>query len=49
MKYLHARLQKHNFATMDNNAEACYDRIIMVLATIISGHFGIPKQARDLQ
>jgi hypothetical protein len=49
MKYLHARLQKHNFATMDNDAKACYDRIIMLLATIISGHFGIPKQARNLK
>ena len=34
---------------MDNNAKACYDRIVMLLATIISGHFGIPKGARDLQ
>jgi hypothetical protein len=33
---------------MDNDAKACYDRIIMLLATIISGHFGVPKQARDL-
>jgi hypothetical protein len=49
MKYVHARLRKHNFATMDNDAKACYDRIIMLLATIISGHFGIPKNARDLQ
>jgi hypothetical protein len=49
LKYHYARLRKHNFATMDNNAKACYDRIIMLLATIISGHFGVPKQARDLQ
>ena len=35
---------------MDNDAKACYDRIVMLLlATIISGHFGIPKEARDLQ
>ncbi len=34
---------------MDNDAKACYDRIIMLLATIVSGHFGVPKQARDLQ
>jgi hypothetical protein len=49
LKYHYARLRKHNFATMDTDAKACYDRIIMLLATIISGHFGIPKQARDLQ
>jgi hypothetical protein len=49
LKYHYARLRKHNFATMDNDAKACYDRIIMLLATIISGHFGIPRQARDLQ
>ena len=34
---------------MDNDAKACYDRIVMLLATIISGHFGIPTEARDLQ
>ena len=34
---------------MDNDAKACYDRIVMLLATIIIGHFGIPKEARDLQ
>ena len=49
MKYQYARLRKTNFATMDNDAKACYDRIIMLLATIASGHFGIPKAARDLQ
>ena len=49
MKYQYARLRKTTFATMDNDAKACYDRIIMLLATITSGHFGIPKQARDLQ
>ena len=36
-------------AVMDKDAKACYDRIIMLLATIVSGHFGVPKQARDLQ
>jgi hypothetical protein len=34
---------------MDNDAKACYNRIIMLLATIISGHFGVSKQARDLK
>jgi hypothetical protein len=34
---------------MDNDAKACYDRIIMLLATIISGHFGVPINAQDLQ
>ena len=49
MKYQYARLCKTNFATMDNNAKACYNPIIMLFATIVSGHFGIPKAARDLQ
>ena len=49
MKYHSARLRKHNFATMDNDAKGCYDHIVMLLTTIISGHFGIPKEARDLQ
>ena len=49
MKYQYARLRKTNLATMDNDAKACYDRIIMLLATITSGHYGIPKAARDLQ
>jgi rhamnose utilization protein RhaD (predicted bifunctional aldolase and dehydrogenase) len=44
MKYHYARLRKHNFATMDNDAKACYNRIIMLLATIISGHFGVLKK-----
>jgi hypothetical protein len=49
MKYLYAQLRKHNIATMDNDAKACYDRIIMSLATIISGHFGVPRNTRRLQ
>jgi hypothetical protein len=49
MKYEYVRLRRQNFATLDNDAKACYDRIIMLLATIISGHFGRPKEARDLQ
>jgi hypothetical protein len=49
MKYLYARLRKHNIATMGNDAKACYDRIIMSLATIISGHFGVPRNTRKLQ
>ena len=30
-------------ATMDNDAKACYDSIIMSLATIVSGHYGLPR------
>ena len=36
MKYEYVRLRRQNFATMDNDAKVCYDRIIMLLATIIS-------------
>ena len=49
MKYHYARLRKQNLATIDNDAKACYDRIIMLLATIVSGHFGLPSNARILQ
>jgi hypothetical protein len=34
---------------MDNDAKACYDRIIILLATIVSGHFGLPRNAQILQ
>jgi hypothetical protein len=36
-------------ATMDNDAKACYDRIIMSLATIVSGSYGLPRNTRKLQ
>jgi hypothetical protein len=36
-------------ATMDNDAKACYDRIIMSLATIASGYYGLPRNTRKLQ
>ena len=49
MKYMYARLRKHNMATMDNDAKACYDRIIMSLATIVSGYYGLPRNIRKLQ
>jgi hypothetical protein len=49
LKYQYVRLRKHNFATMDSDAKACCNRIIILVAIIISRHFGIPKQARDLQ
>jgi hypothetical protein len=49
MKYMYARLRKHNMATMDNDAKACYDRIIMSLATIVSRYYGLPRNTRKLQ
>ena len=49
MKYMYARLRKHNMATMDNDAIACYDQIIMSLATIVSGYYGLPRNTRKLQ
>jgi hypothetical protein len=49
MKYMNARLRKHNMATMDNDAKACYDRIIMSLATIVSWYYGLPRNTRKLQ
>ena len=34
---------------MDNDAKACYNQIIMSLATMISGSHGVPRNTRKLQ
>jgi hypothetical protein len=49
MKYMYAQLRKHIMATMDNDAKACYNRVIMLLATIVSGYYGLPRNTRKLQ
>lgn len=34
---------------MDNDAKSCYDRIICNLAMLISGFFGVSKNACNIQ
>ena len=43
-KYLYCQLTRTCMATMDNDAKACYDRIVASLALIISHHFGVPEE-----
>ena len=47
-KYLYARLTRTALLTMDNNAKACYDRIICNLAMLISQYFGMPAKACNM-
>jgi hypothetical protein len=49
MKYLYSRLTKTNLATMDNDAESCYDRIICNLAMIISQYYEVTRNMAELQ
>ena len=48
-KYLYSRLTRTPLLTMDNDAKACYDRIICNLAMLISQYFGMPSEACDMQ
>ena len=48
-KYLYSRLTRTPLLTMDNDAKACYDRIICNLAMLISQYFGMPKNACSMQ
>ena len=48
-KYLYSRLTRTPLLTMDNDAKACYDRIICNLAMLISQYFGMPQNACSMQ
>ena len=39
------RLMKHNLTRFDNNASACYDRIIVALGMLSARRFGMPENA----
>ena len=39
------RLMKHNLARFDNDASACYDRIIVALGMLAARRFGMPDNA----
>jgi hypothetical protein len=39
------RLMKNNLARFDNNASACYDRIIIALGILAARRFGMPENA----
>ena len=45
MSYEISRLTRTPLGTLDNNAKACYDRIIMVLALMICKKYGVPQSA----
>ena len=49
MKYLHSRLTRTTLMTMDNDAKACYDRIVCNLAMLTSQYFGMPSNACLMQ
>ena len=48
-KYLYSRLTRTPLLTMDNDAKACYDRIVCNLAMLISQYFGMPQNACSMQ
>ena len=39
------RFMKHNLTRFDNDASACYDRIIVALGMLAARRFGIPEDA----
>lgn len=45
MNYLYARLSRTALATVDNDAKACYDRILCNLAMMVSRYFGMSEAA----
>ena len=48
LQYLYTRLTRSNFATFDNDAKSCYDRIIASLALMICMSFGVAQDACEL-
>ena len=42
------RLTKTDAASFDNDAKACYDRIVMLFGSLCSRRMGMPKQACKL-
>ena len=44
-KYLYSELTRTALLTMDNDAKACYDRIICNLAMLASQYYGMPVEA----
>jgi Reverse transcriptase (RNA-dependent DNA polymerase) len=49
MKYEYALLTRTSLAVLDNDAKACYDRIVCNLASTVSKKFGMPANAVRLQ
>lgn len=45
MNYLYARLTRTALATVDNDAKACYDRILCNLAMLVSRYYGMSTEA----
>jgi hypothetical protein len=42
------RLARRNGASFDNDAKSCYDRIVMLVASLCSQKMGMPKEACEL-
>jgi hypothetical protein len=45
MSYEISRLTRTSLGTLDNDAKACYDRIVMVLALMLCQKHGVPQSA----
>ena len=48
LTYMMFELTRTPGATFDNDAKACYDRIVMVLAALRSNQLGIPEEANKM-
>jgi hypothetical protein len=48
LTYSILRLSKSHGATFDNDAKSCYDRIVMLLASLASQRLGMPPRACEL-
>jgi hypothetical protein len=48
LKYEYPRITKTGMATFDNDATACYDRITVLLASLICRNKGVPRKVCDL-
>lgn len=46
--FLIARLTKTNLTSFDNDAKSCYDRIVMLLASLRSQRLGLDSKACEL-
>jgi hypothetical protein len=48
LKFAYADITKTGLATFDNDAKACYDRITVLLASLICRNKGVPKNVCDM-
>jgi hypothetical protein len=48
LKFAYSQITKTELATFDNDAKACYDRITVLLASLICRNKGVPRQVCEL-